>query len=184
MGDDSPPTGVIGPREPGPIHLSEYDPAWPARYAAHAERIRRALGPAALRVEHIGSTSVPGLAAKPIIDIVVAVSDAADEDAYLPALLAAGYELRVREPDWLQHRMLRTPEKDVHVHVYSAGCREIARNLAFRDRLRASPADLARYEQVKRELAARHWESGSAYSDAKSEVVESILAAAANPGTR
>jgi GrpB-like predicted nucleotidyltransferase (UPF0157 family) len=140
-----------------------------------------ALGRAALRIEHIGSTSVPGLAAKPIIDILVVVADSADEAAYLPQLEAAGYALRVREPDWNEHRMFRTPERDVHVHIYSAGCPEIERNLTFRDRLRRNSDDRKRYHEMKRELAANDWFDMNAYAQAKTEVIESILAAARAP---
>ena len=104
-------------------------------------------------------------------------SGSADESAYLPQLEAAGYVLRVREPDWHEHRMFRTPEKDVHIHIYSAGCPEIERNLAFRDRLRRNTDDRRRYEQTKRELAAKEWSDMNAYAEAKTEVIESILAA-------
>lgn len=105
------------------------------------------------------------------------VSDSSDESAYLPQLEAAGYVLRVREPEWNKHRMFRTPERDVHIHIYSAGCPEIERNLVFRDRLRRSVADRRRYEQTKRELTAKEWTDMNEYADAKTEVIESILAA-------
>jgi putative membrane protein len=169
-------TGLIGGVEEREIRIVDYQPEWPERFQAHARIIAGALGGSAMRIEHIGSTSVPGLAAKPIIDILVAVPDSADESAYLPQLQAAGYDLRVREPDWNEHRMFRSPERDVHVHVYSAGCPEIDRTLAFRDRLRQNPDDRRRYEQTKRELAARHSDM-NLYADAKTEVIESILAA-------
>ncbi|HEY0009906.1 MAG TPA: GrpB family protein, partial [Tepidisphaeraceae bacterium] len=123
---------LIGGREKREIVIVEYDARWPEAFASHARAIRSALGDVALAVEHIGSTAVPGLAAKPIIDVIVVVPNSADEPAYLPALLAAGYVLRVREPDWHEHRMLRTAALDAHVHVYSAGCAEVARQLAFR----------------------------------------------------
>src|SRR4051812_48759696 len=100
MTDEPLKTGLIGGVEKREIKLSEYDPEWSKKFEAHALRIADALGGSALRVEHIGSTSVPGLAAKPIIDILVVVTDSADEPAYLPRLEAAGYTLRVREPDW------------------------------------------------------------------------------------
>jgi GrpB-like predicted nucleotidyltransferase (UPF0157 family) len=166
---------TIGDLRPldGPVTLVEYDPGWPARYADLAAAIRSALGCAALRVEHVGSTSVPGLVAKPIIDVVLAVDDSAREDAYVPALEALGYRLRIREPDWYEHRLLRLP--DVNLHVFSAGSPEIERMLAFRDRLRAEPAERARYEAVKRELAARRWRHVQDYADAKTHVVEGIL---------
>jgi hypothetical protein len=100
----------------------------------------------------------------PIIDVLVVVQDSGDEAAYLPALLRAGYVLRVREPDWHQHRMVRTPELDVHVHILAAGCPEIARYLSFRDRLRSHTADRQLYESVKRRLATRSWPDMNAYS--------------------
>ena len=170
-------TGLIGGTEKREIRIVAYDPDWPKKFETHAGRIADALGPSALRIEHVGSTSVHGLAAKPIVDILVVVQDSADESAYLPRLEAAGYVLRVREPDWNEHRMFRTPERDVHVHVYSAGCREIERNLTFRDRLRRNRDDRRCYERTKRELAAKEWPDVNAYANAKTEVIESILAA-------
>src|SRR5262245_33053008 len=101
---------LIGGVEKRPIVIVDYDPLWPEKFRGHAARLARALGTEARMIEHVGSTAVPGLAAKAIIDIVVAVGDSSDEGAYLPALVAAGYVLRVREPDWHEHRMLRTPE--------------------------------------------------------------------------
>ncbi|HEX2081662.1 MAG TPA: GrpB family protein [Longimicrobium sp.] len=178
MADEPLEMGLIGGPERREITIADYDPAWPKKFERHARIIAGALGAAALGIEHVGSTAVPGLAAKPIIDILVVVPDSADEPAYLPRLQAAGYVLRVREPDWHEHRMLRTPEEDVHVHVLSAGCPEIRRYLTFRDRLRRTPADRRRYEETKRELAARAWSDMNEYANAKTEVVESILAAA------
>jgi GrpB-like predicted nucleotidyltransferase (UPF0157 family) len=170
-------TGLIGGVEKREIKIARYDTDWPKKFEAHARVIADALGGSPLRIEHVGSTSVPGLAAKPIIDILVVVPDSADEGTYLPRLEAAGYVLRVREPDWNEHRMFRTPEKDVHIHIYSAGCPEIQRNLAFRDRLRRNIDDRTRYEQTKRELAAKEWSDMNAYAEAKTEVIESIIAA-------
>ena len=178
MADEPLETGLIGGAEKREIKIVDYDPDWPKKFEAHARVIAGALGGTALRIEHVGSTSVPGLAAKPIIDILVVVPDSADESAYLPRLEAAGYVLRVREPDWNEHRMLRTPEKDLHLHVYSAGCPEIQRNLVFRDHLRRNIEDRRRYEQLKRELAACEWPDMNAYAQAKTEVIESIIAAA------
>src|SRR5215207_4395174 len=146
-------TGLIGGVEKREIKIVEYDPDWPRKFQTHARIIAGGLGGSALRIEHIGSTSVPGLAAKPIIDILVVVQDSTDEPAYLPQLEAAGYVLRVREPNWNEHRMFKTPEADVHIHIYSTGCPEIQRNLIFRNRLRHNSDDRRRYEQTKRELA-------------------------------
>jgi GrpB-like predicted nucleotidyltransferase (UPF0157 family) len=177
-------TRLIGGVEKREIKIVVYDADWPKKFEKHAKRIADALGGSALRVEHIGSTSVPGLAAKPIIDILVVVPNSAHESAYLPRLKAAGYVLRVREPDWNEHRMFRTPQKDVHIHIYSAGCPEIERNLAFRDRLRRNSDDRRRYEQTKRELAAKEWADMNAYAEAKTEVIESIIASSPISGGR
>jgi GrpB-like predicted nucleotidyltransferase (UPF0157 family) len=168
----------------GRVVLAEYDPAWPGQFEREAARIRAALGERALAVEHCGSTAVAGLAAKPLIDLLLVVADASDEAGYLPALAAVGYVLRIREPDWHQHRLLKGPDVDVNVHVFSAGCPEIARMLRFRDWLRRDLGDRALYERVKRDLAARDWRHVQDYADAKSRVVEEILARAlAAPGT-
>jgi GrpB-like predicted nucleotidyltransferase (UPF0157 family) len=182
MADEPLETGLIGGLEKREIKIVDYDTDWPKQFEMHARVIADALGGSALRIEHIGSTSVPGLAAKPIIDILVVVQDSADESAYLPQLEAAGYVLRVREPDWNEHRMLRTPEKDVHIHIYSDGCPEIRRNLTFRDRLLRNAEDRRRYEQTKRELAAKEWADMNAYAEAKTEVIESIIASAQAAG--
>jgi GrpB-like predicted nucleotidyltransferase (UPF0157 family) len=153
----------------------DWDPAWPARFEHERARICHALGGLALRVEHIGSTSVPGLAAKPIVDILVTVSDVNDEAAFVRRLERAGYVLRVREPD---HRMFRTPDLGVHVHVLADSDGEADRYLTFRDRLRSSPEDRIEYERLKRELAPRNWDEIGHYAEAKGPLVEAILARA------
>ena len=177
---------TIGPRAPlnGPVELADYDARWPELFAREAARIRDALGDRVLRLEHTGSTSVPGLAAKPRIDIVMEVADSADETAYLPALEAAGYRLHIREPHWHEHRVVKGPDTDVNLHVFSRGSTETTRMIAFRDWLRGHPEDRERYERVKRELAARTWRHTQHYADAKTDVVEEIMARAlaANPG--
>jgi GrpB-like predicted nucleotidyltransferase (UPF0157 family) len=158
-----------------PVELAEYDPGWPALYRREEGKIRGALGERALLVEHAGSTSVPGLAAKPVIDVVLEVADTTDEAAYVPALEAAGYVLRIREPEWFEHRLLKGDDPSVHLHVFPAGCSEVERMLRFRDHLRADGADRELYERTKRELAAQTWEHVQHYADAKSEVVRQIL---------
>ena len=165
-------------RADGPITLAEYDPGWPRLFEREAERIRGLLGGRALLVEHAGSTSVPGLAAKPVIDIVLAVADSSDEASYVPALEAAGYVLRIREPDWYEHRLFKGPDTNINLHVFSQGCEEIDVMLAFRDHLRTDEADRELYERTKRELAARDWEYVQDYADAKTEVVKQIVARA------
>jgi GrpB-like predicted nucleotidyltransferase (UPF0157 family) len=129
-------------------------------------------------LEHAGSTSVPGLAAKPIIDIVLGVADPADEASYVPPMEAGGYVLRIREPDWHQHRVFKGPDTDINLHVFAADSPEIERMLAFRDRLRTDDDERQRYLAAKRELAARHWTFVQDYADAKGEVVEGIIARA------
>jgi GrpB-like predicted nucleotidyltransferase (UPF0157 family) len=160
-----------------PIEVVDYDPAWPALFERERQRIATALGDRAVLLEHVGSTSVPGLAAKPRIDIVLAVPNSADEPAYVPDLEAAGYVLRIREPHWYEHRVFKGPDTDINLHVFSAGCVEIERMLAFRDWLRANEADRRRYQTAKRELAQREWEFVQNYADAKTAVVEDIIRA-------
>jgi GrpB-like predicted nucleotidyltransferase (UPF0157 family) len=157
------------------IELHEYDPRWPELYAREEQRIREALGDRVVRIEHTGSTSVPGLSAKPIVDISLEVSDSADEPLYVPALEAAGYVLSIREPDWHEHRLFKGPDTNVNLHVFSAGCEEVERMVLFRDHLRASDAERELYETAKRELAACDWTYVQQYADAKSEVVGQIL---------
>lgn len=171
---------TVGERKPlnGTITLASYDPAWPALFEREATRIRAALGNSVMLLEHVGSTSVPGLMAKPIVDMVLAVADSADEDAYVPALEKAGYRLRIREPQWHEHRLFKSPDIAGNLHVFSAGCPEIERMLLFRDWLRAHDQERALYEETKRELAGRTWKYTQNYADAKSEVVEGILARA------
>lgn len=172
-------SGEMGGRE---IHLVEYDPSWPDQFAAHAATIAAALGDRALRIEHIGSTSVPGLAAKPKIDILLVVSNSADESSYVPQMEAAGYELRLREPDFHEHRLLSPPGRSANIHVVSLGSTEIERWLTFRDRLRSHAGDRRLYEATKKELARRRWRDTDAYADAKSDVIEGIIAAARDAG--
>ena len=163
---------LVGGRERVQIELVDYDRGWPERFAAERRQIDHALGEAALRIEHIGSTAVPGLAAKPVIDVLVTVEDPDDDGRLAPALQVAGYGLRVREPG---HRMYRTPARDVHVHLWREGDPEVVRHLRFRDRLRESPGDRAAYQALKRRLAGRDWADMNAYAEAKGELIESIL---------
>lgn len=167
--------GVIGGPEKRVIDIVDYDPQWPEKFAEEAHRIQEALGAPVISIEHIGSTSVPALAAKPIIDILLVVEDSGDEGSYLQGMLDAGYQLRVREPDFHEHRMFRTPERDVHIHVFSEGCEEIDRYLVFRNQLRVNDQDRQDYEAVKRKLASEDWEDMNAYAEAKTKIIERIL---------
>jgi len=168
---------VVGELKPhnATITLADYDSDWPRLFGREAERIRAALGGKALRIEHVGSTSVPGLPAKPIIDILLVVPDSADESSYVPAMEAAGYVLRIREPDWFEHRMFKGPDTNINLHVFSPGASEIERMLRFRDWLRTTDADRDDYANAKRELAARTWRHVQHYADAKTAVIQDIL---------
>jgi GrpB-like predicted nucleotidyltransferase (UPF0157 family) len=158
-----------------PIVVSDYDPHWPVLFEREAVRIRAALGGEVELLEHCGSTSVPGLPAKPRIDIVLAVADSSAEPAYLPALEKAGYRLHIREPDWFEHRVFKGPDTDINLHVFTVGCPEIDQMLLFRDWLRAHPEDCDLYATQKRELAKKPWRFTQNYADAKTSVVHEIL---------
>jgi GrpB-like predicted nucleotidyltransferase (UPF0157 family) len=123
----------------------------------------------------VGSTSIPGLCAKPIIDILLAVADSSDEPSYVPDLETAGYTLRMREPDWFEHRLFKGPVTDINLHVFSAGASEIKRMLRFRDWLRTNDTDRENYARVKRDLAQQVWRNVQNYADAKTEVIEEIM---------
>ena len=173
------------PRQYLEIVVADYDPEWPRWFERAAEGIRAALGERALELHHVGSTSVPGLAAKPLIDINLVVADTTDEQAYVPKLEAAGYVLRVREPDWFEHRMLRGSEPPVNLHVFPLGCPEVERMLLFRDWLRENEVDRELYARTKRVLGGQEWKYVQNYADAKTVVVEEILKrakSAADPG--
>ena len=162
----------------GPITIVPYDPTWPAQYEHEAASIQVALGDGIVSLEHIGSTAVPGLPAKPIIDIQLLVENSADEKSYLPHLEGAGYTLRIREPEWEEHRVFKRANPDVNLHVFSRGSLQAVRHLAFRDYLRAHADERDRYAAVKLELAARDWTYMQEYADAKNEVIDEIAARA------
>lgn len=168
---------TVGERKPhnAPVTLLEYDPEWPNQFDREATRIRSVLGNKALQLEHVGSTSVPGLCAKPIIDILLVVIDSANETTYAPNLEKAGYTLRIREPEWFEHRLLKGPDTDINLHVFSEGASEVNRMLRFRDWLRSNNADRDKYASVKRHLAQRQWRHVQHYADAKSAIVQEIM---------
>ncbi len=163
---------LLGGPESDPVVLLDHDPAWSVRFEAERARLAEVLGGLALRVDHVGSTAVPGLAAKPIVDMQVSVPDPDDDAAFVPALTAAGYVLRVIEPE---HRMFRTPARDVHVHLWRAGSADERRQLVFRDWLKVDAHDRELYERVKRQLAERVWVDRNDYSEAKSDVIIVIM---------
>ncbi|PAD41724.1 hypothetical protein CHH54_15910 [Bacillus sp. 7520-S] len=168
---------TVGERKPhnAPVTLLEYDPEWPNQFDREATRIRSVLGNKVLQLEHVGSTSVPGLCAKPIIDMLLVVIDSADETTYVPDLEKAGYTLRIREPEWFEHRLLKGPDTDINLHVFSEGASEVNRMLRFRDWLRSNNADRDKYASVKRHLAQRQWRHVQHYADAKSAIVQEIM---------
>jgi predicted GNAT family N-acyltransferase/GrpB-like predicted nucleotidyltransferase (UPF0157 family) len=169
---------LVHGRRPGRVRIVEYDPRWPDRFGVERDRIVQALGARAVAVHHIGSTAVPGLAAKDRVDVCVEVADADDEDAYLPDLLDAGYDVRVVEPG---HRCLaRADEHEpaTNVHVYARGADDVAAYLRFRDQLRRDDGDRQRYEDLKRSLAEREWPDVNYYAEAKGELIREILARA------
>ncbi|MDW5596621.1 GrpB family protein [Conexibacter stalactiti] len=168
---------LIGGRERREIVLLPHDPAWAARAEQLIAQVRAAFDGIAVRPAHVGSTAVPGLAAKPIVDLQAATTTPpGGEEARLTAALAPlGFELRVREPD---HLMYRTPARDVHLHLWEAGSEHERRHLLFRDHLRADAADRERYAAVKRELAARDWDDMNDYAQAKDAVIAEITARA------
>ena len=147
-------------------------------FERESRRIHDALGSRAPRIEHAGSTSVPGLVAKPVIDILLVVAHSADEEAYVPALQSAGYLLRIRETNWYEHRMFNGPDTEINLHVFSSGCPEISRMPLFRDWLRNNAADRELYARTKLALAQQEWEQVQDYADSKTAVVEEILSLA------
>jgi GrpB-like predicted nucleotidyltransferase (UPF0157 family) len=172
------------PRLDGPVVLAEPDPGWAKAAEEFLHDIRVALGAEALVAEHVGSTSVPGLAAKPVLDLVIGVRDPADEATYVPGLEALGYRLHIREPEWHEHRFLVRTDPVVQVHVFAAGSTEIDRMVAFRDHLRRDAGDRDLYLRTKRDLASRTWAYVQDYADAKSDVVEEILRRATPGGSQ
>jgi GrpB-like predicted nucleotidyltransferase (UPF0157 family) len=161
------------------ISIVDYDPQWPHWFQREAERIRVLLGDRAHQIEHVGSTSVPGLAAKPVVDILLIVANSSNESEYVPPLERGGYQLRIREPEWHEHRMFKGPDTDINLHVLSDGCAEIERILMFRDWLRNNESDRSLYVTTKRDLAQKDWKYAQNYADAKTAVIEAIMAKAA-----
>jgi GrpB-like predicted nucleotidyltransferase (UPF0157 family) len=170
-------SGTVTPHN-ATIALFPYQPEWPLQYTAEERKIRAALGDSVIVLEHVGSTSIPEMPAKPIIDIVLAVNDSSNEDTYVPALSAHGYRLHLREPAWEQHRLMKGENPHVNLHVFTAGSNEITRMLAFRDRCRANPEERELYKRTKTELAGRIWRHVQHYANAKGEVVEAIISRA------
>ena len=173
----------VGGQPPRTIEVVPYDARWPSEFGRLSTKIRAALGQRVLALEHVGSTAVPGLAAKPVIDADLTVADSADEAAYVPALEAAGFVLRIREPDWEEHRLLTFEDPRTNLHVFSPDAREPRRHVLFRDWLRTSDADRAAYAGLKSELGLRGFTDGMDYNNHKGALVYDIYerAFAADP---
>ncbi len=168
----------IDAEPPGPIEIVDHDPEWVQSFAELAGLIRAALGDAALDVEHVGSTAVPGLAAKPIIDVDLTVLDPRDEDSYVPALRAAGFRFALREPGWHEHRLLQSDEPRTNLHVFGPDCPETIRHRMLREWLIEHPEDQRRYEDAKRAAAAASNATGEtvmSYNLRKQAVIREIL---------
>lgn len=180
--------GGVGPSRR--ITVVDPDPAWAGWYDVLAARVHSALGARVLTLDHIGSTSVPGLAAKPVVDIDLVVADTTDEAAYVPPLAGAGFVLHAREPWWGEHRLFRAADPACHLHVFPPEHAAPWRDRVFRDHLRRSPDDRDLYARAKREASAASTaagEDGMQYNRRKQDVVRAIhhrafLAAGLIPG--
>lgn len=180
--DDSPPPPGADPWVAGDapatgIEITDSDPSWSRQYEFLAGRIREALGWRALQLDHVGSTSVPGLAAKPIIDIDLTVADPGREQDYVPALERIGFRLAIREPWWYGHRLLRADEPSCNLHVFGFDSPELVRHRIFRDWLRGNPGERHRYAAAKREAASRANAAGEhvmQYNARKQQVIREI----------
>lgn len=160
------------------LEVVDYDPSWPAQYEELRARIDAAMGPAALSISHVGSTSVPGLAAKPVIDVDIIVADIRDESTYVPALENAGFQFLLREPDWYEHRLFVNYNPQANIHIWTPTSGQITRHRAFTAWLKAHPEDLEKYAQAKKEscdLAKEHGEGVNQYADRKNEVLVEIM---------
>ncbi|KAI9046315.1 GrpB family protein [Aspergillus affinis] len=176
----------ISTRPQKPIEIVDPNPTWPATFTQVSQRIRSALEPEEakdsdpflLSIEHVGSTSVPGLPAKDIIDIDLLVVDPAAEHRYIPALEAAGFQFLLREEEWHRHRFLGLETPYVNLHVFGPESLEAIRHRLFRDWLRTHPEDRDRYASVKREAATESRKMGETtmqYTDRKDTVIQEIL---------
>ncbi|MFY0408812.1 GrpB family protein [Solicola sp. PLA-1-18] len=179
--DPPPPPGqspwVDGAAPSTHVEVVDADPAWADWFVELEARVRAALGPRALVVEHVGSTSVPGLAAKPIVDVDLTVADTENEVAYVPPLVAAGFELRVREPWWHGHRLLRSTTPMCHLHVFDFRSPETVKHRVLRDWLRTHPDERELYADAKRraaDAATAAGEDSMQYNARKEQVVREI----------
>jgi GrpB-like predicted nucleotidyltransferase (UPF0157 family) len=179
--DPAPPPGadpwVRGAAAAVGVEVTDPDPAWPRQYDDLAGRIREALGWRVLQLEHVGSTAVPGLAAKPVIDIDLTVADPEREQDYMPALVTIGFRLVIREPWWYGHRALRADEPFCNLHVFGFDSPEPVKHRIFRDWLRGNPAERDLYAAAKRQAAAEANAAGEhvmQYNARKQQVIREI----------
>lgn len=166
---------LLGQSSDTGVQVLEPDPSWPTQFDSIRAQIAAALGPIAVRIDHVGSTAVPSLVAKETIDVQVSVTDIESEDAYAPALADLGWPLRLRESD---HRFFREPAgvpRRTHVHVCPVGSEWERRHLLFRDYLRAHPERAAGYGELKRALAVRYPRDRVAYTEAKGPFIDETM---------
>jgi GrpB-like predicted nucleotidyltransferase (UPF0157 family) len=180
--DGSPPSGgadswVAGAAPAAGIEVTGPDPDWPRCYDDLASRIGKVLGWRVLQLDHVGSTSVQGLPAKPVIDIDLTVADPGREQDYVPALEAIGFRLVIREPWWYGHRALRADEPRCNLHVFGFDSPEPVRHRIFRDWLRGNPDERDRYAAAKRQAASEANAGGEhvmQYNARKQQVIREI----------
>lgn len=177
---------VVGdfPASRAAVTVVDYDPRWTEQFRSMKDQLKRALGGTALSIEHVGSTSVPELPAKPIIDVDIVVANADDEDKYISALGTLGMRMVIREPWWHGHRMFVDDHGAANIHIWPDGAAEPVRHILFRDWLRTHQDDLERYAQVKRNLSVEFNDEPDRYNLAKNTVIDQIYARifAAGPG--
>jgi GrpB-like predicted nucleotidyltransferase (UPF0157 family) len=157
------------------IELVPNDPAWAGHFARLSRDIRSALGSRLIAVEHVGSTAIPGLPAKPIIDIDATIYNPADESGYRDVLEGLGFALTIREPEWHQHRMFKLSDPRTNLHIYADNCSLPMRDVAFRDLLRNDRQAALAYSELKRELSSQEWSSSQHYAEGKSELIIDLL---------
>ncbi|KAI1816834.1 GrpB domain protein [Poronia punctata] len=169
---------IIARRPQKPLEIVDYNPEWPSMFAEVEKRIRDALGDRAVVIQHVGSTSVPGLSAKDIIDVDLAVPDPTDEDSYVPALQAAGFKFLLREPKWHQHRLFYIESPYTNLHVFGPDSSEMVRHRMFRDWMREHPGDRELYVAAKKKAVEATNAVGGItqqYTDHKEPVIWEIL---------
>ena len=157
------------------IFLEKYNEQWPVEYQKQKILILQALSHLKISIEHVGPTSVPGLSAKPIIDIVLEVPDSSNEESYVPQLESKKFKLKIREPNWWEHRMLKNKTNSINLHIFTCDCPEVLKMIKFRDHLRSNISSLKLYQSKKQQLASRTWKYTQNYADAKTEVIKKIF---------